>query len=400
MKTRWWHIVIVAIATVGTSEFALRAALSAGVVKTRHLGPIGNRVETMERFRHDAAQDFRQYPYQHDPEIGWISRPGRLEHHGLVESVNSAGMRGPTEFEEEKSNKLIRISVFGDSYTYGADVTDGEPWPAQLGGLLGPVEVLNFGTAGYGHDQIMLNLERNGAAWNPDVVLVGLIDVDRDRNMVNFYNAPKPQFVLKKDQSLRLTNVPVPTPEQVLATHDRALRVVDVFAMFAHQLRHLGNPQGGKPDAHDVTAALFERLDDDADALGVPVFYVHLPNPHRLETSTSLEMFEEMAALCTTTKHRCVDTSPAILGAHQRDEDLTGGMTHFNARGYELIATEVMTALTEAGLVGSRVGSEQHQQGGEHQQVGEERDDHGEGTEQAEEGDALDGSQPEDHEPE
>jgi len=255
-------------------------------------------------------------------------------------------MRGPDEFPRARREEALRISVFGDSYTYGADVDDAEPWPAQLAQAIPESQVLNFGTAGYGHDQIMLNLERNGAAWSPDVVLVGLIDVDRDRNVLDFYNAPKPRFVVD-DGRLIATNVPVPTPEQVLAQHDRSSRTVDAMWMLAHVALATGSPHRSRPEVRAVTDALFARLDQSATALDVPVFYVHIPSPSRLGGGDTPEMFEELARLCGGTVHTCVDTAPALAST---DADLTGGMTHYNARGYGIIAEVIAGALEEAGL--------------------------------------------------
>src|SRR5581483_1127984 len=105
----------------------------------------------------------------------------------------------------------------GDSFVFGEHLADAETMPARLEDELGaPWEVLNLGVHGYGTDQQWLRLRRLGFAYEPDVVIVGFLEDDLERNVLSFRDFAKPYFVVGHGHALR-RNVPVPSPASVLA---------------------------------------------------------------------------------------------------------------------------------------------------------------------------------------
>ncbi len=88
--------------------------------------------------------------------------------------TNSLGLRdkeiGP------KKPGTQRVLVVGDSYAFGFGVQQAEAFPARLEGLLKAegkdVEVINSGVFGWGPDQEMMWLEREGLKLRPDVVVI------------------------------------------------------------------------------------------------------------------------------------------------------------------------------------------------------------------------------------
>ena len=76
--------------------------------------------------------------------------------------------------------------------------------------------MLNFGVHGYGIDQATLRLRDEALAYAPDLVILGFIADDVERDVLSFRDFAKPRFALAGG-ALQLGNVPVPTPEQVLA---------------------------------------------------------------------------------------------------------------------------------------------------------------------------------------
>ncbi len=76
------------------------------------------------------------------------------------------------------------VSAYGDSFTYGTDVRDGETWETFLGNKLG-TNVLNFGVAGYGTDQACLKYETNRDV-NTRVVMLCIWPENINR-VVNIY---------------------------------------------------------------------------------------------------------------------------------------------------------------------------------------------------------------------
>jgi lysophospholipase L1-like esterase len=118
-------------------------------------------------------QLFEPNPYM----IGVPRRNVSVTFRGKTYTHNSTGFRGK-EFPP-KSQK-IRVIAMGGSTTYGANVNDGETWPADLENLLGPeYEVLNFGVIGHGTVEHINQASLILPEYKPDVliILAGLNDL-------------------------------------------------------------------------------------------------------------------------------------------------------------------------------------------------------------------------------
>ena len=147
--------------------------------------------------------------YVHDPDLGWDT-PGHL--------------RGAHAYELERPPGIFRVIVVGDSYTYGAEVHDGETYPSRLEALLPRSEVLNMGVRAYGIDQAVLKYLKYGRAYHPDLLIVGIWELDYLRTPLTFYRFAKPLYVLDPTtRALMLTHTPVPPPEEVYRTVRREL---------------------------------------------------------------------------------------------------------------------------------------------------------------------------------
>lgn len=125
------------------------------------------------------------YPEFHrlDPALGWSPRPGvegwwTREGRAYVR-INRAGFRD-RDHALEKPDGTYRIAVLGDSFTEAREVPLAKTFWAlierdlatcpALGGR--PVEVLDFGVAGYGSAQELLVLRQKALAYAPDLVLL------------------------------------------------------------------------------------------------------------------------------------------------------------------------------------------------------------------------------------
>ena len=83
---------------------------------------------------------------------------------------NTQGIRSPVPaFTPRAAEGVLRIALFGDSFTHGDDVpvehSFGQVLEQQLITAGIPAEVLNFGVGGYGIDQAMLRFKEHGAAF-------------------------------------------------------------------------------------------------------------------------------------------------------------------------------------------------------------------------------------------
>jgi len=98
-----------------------------------------------------------------DKDLGWDNIP-------MIGGINNIGCRGREwtfSFDEQASRNTptdhsddALISLYGGSFTLGAEVNDDETWQHHLEQHTGK-KVLNFGVGGYGTDQAFFKLERN-----------------------------------------------------------------------------------------------------------------------------------------------------------------------------------------------------------------------------------------------
>jgi lysophospholipase L1-like esterase len=93
-------------------------------------------------------------------------------------SINSQGFRGP-DFSLTKRPSSFRIACVGDSWTFGANVSQDRTFPQRVAALLErehpgvEFEVLNLGVMGYSSRQGLELLKRYVLDLQPDIVLIG-----------------------------------------------------------------------------------------------------------------------------------------------------------------------------------------------------------------------------------
>ncbi len=85
---------------------------------------------------------------------------------------------GFLNFPQDKSPGKIRIGCFGCSFTYGAEVGPADDYPSQLQKFyeqagMKNVEVINFGSSGYGFNQSYLLYEKIGKKYGLDYIVIG-----------------------------------------------------------------------------------------------------------------------------------------------------------------------------------------------------------------------------------
>jgi hypothetical protein len=145
-------------------------------------------------------------------------------------------MRGFSEYAYEKPVGTLRVLTFGDSFTFGEEVSDNETFSYYLEKLLPGSEVINFGIHGYGHDQMLLYLREEGIKYHPDIVILGFVGEDMERNMTSFRDYAKPRFVLDGGR-LVLTNTPVPRIEETLGREPWRSKFLDVLTLLRDRYR-------------------------------------------------------------------------------------------------------------------------------------------------------------------
>ncbi len=152
----------------------------------------------------------------HDSLTGWALNPNVEK--GLYR-INAQGLRGNREYSQIPDSGKIRISVHGDSFTFGDEVNNDQTWAAQLEALDNRLEALNFGVSGYGLDQAFLRYQTLGKRFPGNYVFMCVMPADIRRHvnvfrpfLHSFTGLPlsKPRFILRND-SLKLLPNPMPS---------------------------------------------------------------------------------------------------------------------------------------------------------------------------------------------
>lgn len=144
---------------------------------------------------------------------------------------------------ERRTNQPVFVSLYGESFTYGSEVTDDEAWGNRLAGKL-DARVDNFGVGGYGTDQALLRFQLN-TNDSARVVVLGIVTENMMRNVNQFRDLIyasgglgfKPRFVLNATNGLEL--VPIPT----LSVADLPACALDPGRFLAHEFF---TPNGGR----------------------------------------------------------------------------------------------------------------------------------------------------------
>jgi hypothetical protein len=319
-----------------------------------------------------------------DAELGWANREGvryRVKGHEVryEVTINSAGQRG-RERTREKDDGVVRILLLGDSTSWGWGVSDEEVFAHLLEGLL-EVEVINLAVPGYSTDQHLLQLEREGWDWDPDLVLLGF--VHNDSVAVNFpayHGMPKPMFERDASGAWVLTNSPLPDPTgDSRLTSKYGLRSLSRWLAIArfflppppeYQRPNLDDPNtvarideywNDLVDPESAISMLLGRMSAQCAERDVPFFAFVLPHLHdRYLYDTTAARPEspaapfrthgsvQLAAAGARLGFRTFALDQALLDATGAGEHLDCGDEHLNARGNEIAAGVIAEALREA----------------------------------------------------
>ena len=296
----------------------------------------------------------------YDPTRGWALKSGIQDMRvfdGTILNTNSRGLRGKLEYNYERTPGKPRIVVLGDSFTFGAEVADDATYPDYLESHIPNSEVLNFGVQGYGHDQILLYLKEEGIKYHPDIVILGFTYIDIYRNIENFFAYAKPKFTLSPG-GLQLSNVPVPTPERVLAEEPYRPKTFDILFILKEKLRWaLGKNEA---EAREVTGQLLDQIISTTRSIGAVPVFVYLPVNEEIAplsqfgittNSPAVDDREQyLSIICEKEKLPCLFLRPRFREEVQKGVDLHP-RGHWNATAHSIAGEEIKNFLSRNGLI-------------------------------------------------
>ncbi len=156
---------------------------------------------------------------RYDAELGWVSPRSEqagdswYDAHGARRSAPGVG-EGPGR----------RLLLIGCSFIHGDEIGPDETFAARLAAR-STDSIFNCGVGGYGIDQALLVLRREGAAIRPDEVWLGVVPKALPRLLSHYRPAMrhrepsvsfKPRFRLGTDGTLELIPNPAPTPRRAV----------------------------------------------------------------------------------------------------------------------------------------------------------------------------------------
>ena len=338
-----------------------------------------------------------------DPELGWANRPGargRLvaPEFDVEMAIDAEGLRGP-EVARAKLSGTRRIALFGDSFAMGWGVAEDDTLRAQLALQLrardpnAPVEVLNFGVAGYSTDQELLAFRKLGARFAPDVVVLVVYGNDFWENGNEMGNGgggrlvARPHFQFAPAGALRLVGTPIPrntgwdppsfpsshwfahiAADGVHRSHVASLLLRAVaptsrlpLTSFYYQRIYARSPDADSRTIWELTAALIARFDQEVRAAGARFVLVYASDrlevdPDAWNSARTATGFgddldpnrpsRELARIARAHDIAFVDLLPEMRSAPARGPFFFRE-GHWNAAGHA-IAAETVAALLSA----------------------------------------------------
>ncbi|MDM8531233.1 SGNH/GDSL hydrolase family protein [Anaerolineales bacterium HSG25] len=308
----------------------------------------------------------------YDPDLGWAPRPNSQSKNELYR-YNSMGIRSmPLEYSITPQPDVLRIALFGDSYTHGDDVTFENSWGYYLENNLKKngiqAEVINFGVSGYGMDQAFLRWRKLGQKYSPDIVILGFDaeNVNRNVNLIRVIYKPKTGLPLSKprfifaDEALQVINVPAILPENIvntmqnietweLARHEYFFNSQDNDSIwlksrliaFLFSLNSDTDSQLYSLDKEpaQLTIKIIQQFKQEVEAEGHQFFVAHLPRHSHTATLLSQETLAYTALLSEIAKTVTVIYPEDRLIEEAKASSLKALYKgHYSPKGNEVIA--------------------------------------------------------------
>lgn len=269
---------------------------------------------------------------------------------GRLVNSNAKGLRGTTEYNYARTPGKQRILVLGDSFTFGTDVSDDQTFSRYLETDLAHTEVLNFGVQGYGQDQMLLYLEEEGVKYRPDIVLIGFTFMDTYRNLWNFFAFAKPKYELTA-KGLRLTDVPVPSPDEVLAREPWRSKAVDLGVILREKIRwSMGS---NEKEAKDLTRPILDQIVTTTRNIGAIPILVYMPAYEELDDASAGMSEHELYVndYCHSRGLDCLFLRPRFRQEAAKGFKLESRF-HWTAPMHRMAAEEIEQFLVSKGLIG------------------------------------------------
>jgi len=302
---------------------------------------------------------------------GWEPRPGAREVvDGRRITINRQGYRG-REVDPMRHGRETRLVMLGDSLAFGTEVDDDDTF-ARLLDRDEALEVVNLSVPGYGPDQELLKLEREGLGYRPDVVILNLcLENDfADAALSRFlYDGvhPKPYFVFERGRlSLRDEHLRLNAVEKLALRLREGSHLYNRLFALAAASRVNASFGGASPDGlhwslrkeqalrdkdavERLTLALIARMRAEAEAQGAA--FLVLVHPNKVAYNRGSPWLDAVLNARAVDGARTVDLTPLYRAHGLRFADIAmDGIGHLSPRGHREAAAVIREVLASTGL--------------------------------------------------
>ena len=222
LATQWLVKYIVAPLVFGLLVLTLTPLLLTVELLLRRFYPITTR--TSGTVTASAAPNAAIYGWAFPPNFTWKA-PDPDTGELLTHRTNSRGWKD-VEHELRKSPDKVRVLVIGDSETFGI-VPNDQLYTRKLEQLFHnagyDVEVISLGYGGWGTDQALVALEKEGIRYQPDIVISQFSSNDLTENLslkgIHKHNKPftayilDDQLVIWREKDMTSPQEPLPQKE-------------------------------------------------------------------------------------------------------------------------------------------------------------------------------------------
>ncbi|HYO11657.1 MAG TPA: SGNH/GDSL hydrolase family protein [Thermoanaerobaculia bacterium] len=270
----------------------------------------------------------------YDEDLGWRYRPGTRARHRTADfDVDVRFDAHGRRVMEEAPPPGAPLAVFvGDSLTFGWGVTGKATFAARIGKVLG-FRTTNLGVAGYGTDQSYLKLRREGLPLRPKLVVYtfssnDLVEVLHEKR----YGRAKPRFRL---EGARLVLSPVRDRSRFLERH---FSLLGSWQSFLQGLSPAPLSEAEIQEARRLIVHLVRAMAEESRAAGATFVLVAARQPWLKK------------GLAGQPGVVLVDIGPALDRARREGPVGFSHDPHWNTRGHQTVAAEVVQALEASGF--------------------------------------------------
>lgn len=363
-------------------------------------GPYWLRPHHLPMKQAKALADWEAMPgkfLDYDPVLGWAPVPGTSSKDALFR-YNQNGLRSLSPQESvafRPGAGVLRVALFGDSYTHGGDSGIENTWGYRLREEFKSrginAEVLNFGVSGYGMDQALLRWQKEGYKYAPHIVIFGLQveNIKRNVNLMRYMFHPaagmllfKPRFILDHDR-LKLVNSPPPPPQRIfgiLSHYDSwefsryeywydpvkykddlwlKSRLISLILYFLDQAKGETHRNGEDPDL--LSLKIIQEFKEEVESRGARFLMVYLPHDSDTKSAIITGRWPSARFLSEAEKVQpLIHPERELLNEARRSSvRALFADPHYTAKASKIVASVIAGSIAENELNKMRTGAEE-----------------------------------------